>query len=385
MSDPITRIIFRRGTESERTVVFNQGEPAYATDSKRLYVGDGITTGGLPVGTRFLGFVSFGPVFSNVSSTWAPASGDLVYDTNSSFLYALTGGDYTLTAHYRSLATSIVADEITITNDGGFVGVKPDSLDASHLNPGYIGTGLTRTGNTLLLATPSPELSFSGDALQISNASVANTKLAVMGPDTVKGRLVTAGVPEDITLQTLANVLAPILNTSSLFQVPIGTVLDYAGASAPTGYLLCDGSAVSRTTYASLFAAIGTAYGPGNGTTTFNLPDFRGRGAIGAGQGSGLSNRSRGTQLGAETHTLSVSELPAHNHSVSDPGHAHGMPALLDSGPLPVGLKANNKGNPVVGYTTNLSQTNIVVNNAGNSSSHNNMQPSLVVNKIIKH
>lgn len=59
--------------------------------------------------------------------------------------------------------------------------------------------------------------------------------------------------------------------------VPPGTILNYGGTSVPAGYLICDGSAVSRTTYASLFASIGTAFGIGNGTTTFNLPDLRGR------------------------------------------------------------------------------------------------------------
>lgn len=61
------------------------------------------------------------------------------------------------------------------------------------------------------------------------------------------------------------------------YLVPTGGVLPFAGSAAPTGYLLCDGSAVSRTTYAALFTAIGSTHGSGNGTTTFNLPDYRGR------------------------------------------------------------------------------------------------------------
>ena len=64
-----------------------------------------------------------------------------------------------------------------------------------------------------------------------------------------------------------------------------GMIFAYAGASAPTGFLLCDGSAVSRTTYAGLFSLIGTTYGAGDGSTTFNVPDLRGRFAIGAGTG----------------------------------------------------------------------------------------------------
>jgi microcystin-dependent protein len=66
-------------------------------------------------------------------------------------------------------------------------------------------------------------------------------------------------------------------NGNLLITTPSGAMMDYAGATAPSGWLMCDGAAVSRTTYANLFAAIGTSYGVGNGSTTFNLPDFRGR------------------------------------------------------------------------------------------------------------
>lgn len=67
--------------------------------------------------------------------------------------------------------------------------------------------------------------------------------------------------------------------------IPAGSEIAYAGSAAPTGWLLEDGSAVSRTTYATLFAVIGTTYGAGDGSTTFNVPDSRGRAAIGAGTG----------------------------------------------------------------------------------------------------
>jgi phage-related tail fiber protein len=67
------------------------------------------------------------------------------------------------------------------------------------------------------------------------------------------------------------------LSASAIASVPTGAIFPFAGSSAPTGYLLCDGSAVSRTTYADLVNAIGTAFGEGDGSTTFNLPDFQGR------------------------------------------------------------------------------------------------------------
>jgi microcystin-dependent protein len=104
----------------------------------------------------------------------------------------------------------------------------------------------------------------------------------------------------------------------TLNSVPVeapGTLKLSARATADAGWLLCDGSAVSRTTYAALFAAISTSYGTGNGTSTFNLPDFRDRAVMGAGPTNAL-----GTAPGAPTHNH---VLPAHSHTLPD--HAHGM------------------------------------------------------------
>ena len=90
--------------------------------------------------------------------------------------------------------------------------------------------------------------------------------------------------------------------------VPPGTIAMHAGAR-PNGWLTCNGSAVSRATYPDLFAVIGTTYGPGDGSTTFNLPDLRDRFALGA-----TSTRRAGATGGAETHTLTEAEMPTHGH-----------------------------------------------------------------------
>lgn len=96
-----------------------------------------------------------------------------------------------------------------------------------------------------------------------------------------------------------------------------GIVIPFAGTTAPHGWMLCDGSAVSRTTYAALFAVIGTTYGEGDGSTTFNIPDLSGRVVI------GVSNtHALGTTGGSETVTLTADQLPAHTHVV--PQHGHG-------------------------------------------------------------
>jgi microcystin-dependent protein len=117
------------------------------------------------------------------------------------------------------------------------------------------------------------------------------------------------------------------VNATSVYQngallSPTGALTMFAGSVVPTGWLLCDGTAVSRTTYAILFAVISTTYGIGNGSTTFNLPDLRSRLPIGYNSGDANVN-VLGKTGGANSKTLSTTEMPAHNHGVTDPGHGH--------------------------------------------------------------
>jgi microcystin-dependent protein len=103
-----------------------------------------------------------------------------------------------------------------------------------------------------------------------------------------------------------------------------GIVIPFAGTTAPQGWMLCDGSAVSRTTYAALFAVIGTTYGEGDGETTFNIPDLSGRVVIGSSQSHAL-----GTTGGSETVTLTADQLPAHTHVVPQHGHGNNIEAAM--------------------------------------------------------
>lgn len=107
------------------------------------------------------------------------------------------------------------------------------------------------------------------------------------------------------------------------FATPTGAVMYFATQNVGDGWLLCDGSPISRTTYANLFAQLGTRYGSGDGSTTFNLPDARGRSLLGAGigsQGGALTNRDINTKyVGEETHTMTEAELVPHTHTWSGP------------------------------------------------------------------
>jgi microcystin-dependent protein len=128
-------------------------------------------------------------------------------------------------------------------------------------------------------------------------------------------------------------------------QFPIGTVQFFAGTALPTGFLECDGSAVSRATYADLFGVIGTTYGPGDSVTTFNLPNFKGRMAIGRGLGDTAEGGGAGTLRtigdtgGAEDHTVTSGEMPAHTHTYGPGATGAGAGGLQFVGNTAAGLQ----------------------------------------------
>jgi microcystin-dependent protein len=162
--------------------------------------------------------------------------------------------------------------------------------------------------------------------------------------------------------------------------------------TAPTGYLLCDGAAVSRATYARLFAVIGTQYGAGDGSTTFNLPDLKGRVPVGRDAGQ-TEFDALGEAGGEKTHILTEAEMPAHNHGggshshgVSDPGHVHSMGITHgDQDGSSSNGAVDGALNTGVGYTgISIQSSGTIISTQGSGSDHNNLQPYTVVNFIIK-
>lgn len=149
--------------------------------------------------------------------------------------------------------------------------------------------------------------------------------------------------------------------------VPAGTIIAYGGSSEPTGWKLCNQQALNRTTFSDLFAVIGTTFGAGDGATTFNVPDLRGRAPIGAGTGTDghgdLTARTLGDIGGCETHTLVTSEMPAHTHTI-----AYSAQAVAATG----GNQPLSSGGTVTTSST------------GGGGAHNNMPTFAVVNFLIK-
>lgn len=174
-----------------------------------------------------------------------------------------------------------------------------------------------------------------------------------------------------------------------------GIIMAYAGNPAPAGWLICDGSAISRGNYASLFSALGTTYGSGDQSTTFNLPDLRGRTPIGYDVGQTEFN-AIGKRGGAKTHILTVNEMPSHNHTTNTTGSGHthefGFEYQSDVATTGQAYRISDIQNITHASGTNGTATPTAtgsththgVGDTGNGQAHSILQPYVAMNYIIK-
>ena len=153
--------------------------------------------------------------------------------------------------------------------------------------------------------------------------------------------------------------------------LPVGTILPFADSTIPDGYMLCDGSALSRTEYAGLFAIIGTTYGVGDGSTTFNLPNLKGRVPVGC-DSTDTEFDTLGEIGGEKTHTLVSGELPAHTHSTTN-----SYSNIAGTGPAGGSTKISTGSTYYFNYQNSTGSV-------GSDQAHNNLQPYIVINYIIK-
>lgn len=183
--------------------------------------------------------------------------------------------------------------------------------------------------------------------------------------------------------------------------VPAGSVVDFAGTTAPTGWLICAGQALSRVDFPDLFAAIGTTYGAPSGAT-FNIPDCRGRVVAGrdvdqggfSGRLTTPNSQTIGAAGGEQSVTLSAGQMPTHTHEVtgstnSAGAHTHtieafsGETVLVGNGANLV-LKAGGAPYATASAGTHSHSIAVSAANAGSSEAHPNVQPTIIMTKIIK-
>lgn len=269
--------------------------------------------------------------------------------------------------------------------------------------------------NTSRLALPVAD---PGDNISAFPAVDAATKAIVDG-----GVTVTQGTLAAIPAAGLAgrryfatNIGVELYDTGSTWvsvgtPTPIGVVTHYAGAVDPvdsdgvTRWFIADGRVLNRSTYALLFSAISTSFGVGDGTTTFNIPDCRGKVSIGAGQGSGLTSRVVATTGGEDNHVVTASETPAHSHTGTSSGttgpisadHTHSprfepnfavfVGGVTNFGVLSGAGNVSSSGATGPGNTSHTHAYSVgfaTASDHNGGAGHNNDQPYVALNHIIR-
>lgn len=278
------------------------------------------------------------------------------------FIENATTGDYTVTV------TNAIGGTGVLVPQGDTMLIYSNATD-NEVVEGITFVSGTMFGSNNLSDVSSAATAFSNIKQAASESAtgvveLATTAEASAGSDTARA-VTAAGVSAAIT------ALAP--------EVPAGSVIFFASTGAPDGYLQGYGQAVSRSTYDDLFAAIGTAFGSGDGSTTFNLPDCRGRVIAGeddmggssanrlTNQSGGLNGDTLGDTGGAETHTLTVAQVPS--LTVSVPYYT-----------------TNSSGSTelLTGDSTATQQDSLSLSTSGGGGAHNNVQPTIVMGCIVK-
>lgn len=268
----------------------------------------------------------------------------------------------------------------------------------------------TGTGTSYLLATnqglPSQPNDGQAIAFRVHAANLAAATLAADG-GTAYPIQVSPGVGAPAGTLIMGAPYAAIFSAAnsswllrsifvSALLPPIGSIIHYIGPSSPnSNFVFPFGQTLSRSVYAALFAITGTTFGAGDGSTTFGIPDLRGRGMFGldnmggvaAGRltvaGSGVDGTILGKVGGSETHVNTLSELATHSHSVSESAHVHGISGLSGSSIFQTGGLAFAFNN-ASGSTTAPAATGLTVNASGSGTPYSILPPLMVCPYLLR-
>jgi microcystin-dependent protein len=202
----------------------------------------------------------------------------------------------------------------------------------------------------------------------------------VQGDDTLDPSTVTANFEEKTTVATTPLAIADFVNT---LVPPAGTIAMYGGTEDPTGWLICNGRSLDATgteglKYTKLFDAIGVRFG-GSSNSDFSIPNLDGRVIV----GGGTTYTSIGAIGGEKEHTLTTDELPAHTHIGGK--HAHGVNIIGAASKDNYGSNAGGVTTATYAAMSTRSGGDVPTSSVGSSTAHNNMQPYMVLNYIIKY
>ena len=321
-------------------------------------------------------------------------------NNNSAIIFANGGGN---SAIVTSLSASLLANSLDasdgnfkfsvsgteilrISNSSSDVVIKPIVDEKDIIFQQRDGTEVARIEDNGTFNVVTGKLAINATAV----TSTAE-ELNLLDGDTSVGSSITVADADGVVVNdggTMKSVPASDFRT---YIMPAGSVIPYAGTSAPTGFLFCDGSSVSRSTYAALFAVIGTEYGTPDDSSTFKLPDLRGRVVAGkddmggssanrlTDQSGGLNGDTLGGTGGSETHTLTTAQLASHTHSFSGSGSTTAM-TFLDDG-LGVDRGGGGQGSSSNSISVSISGT---TGSKGSGSAHNNVQPTVILQYIIR-
>lgn len=286
---------------------------------------------------------------ATVQSTRSSGASTIIVDTvlgiNAGGFAGTMGTPHTFTDPVTSETITVISEATAVD----FIGhVDGSNLEIDTIAPGYVDNG-SEVGDIVIIR---PTTQWGDEVAELFEVTLEDD--GELKPD----------APINSPQGTLTNV------------TPIGSILDFAGTSAPTGWLLCYGQALDASAnpqYQDLYDVIGNTFG-GTNNTDFIVPDLRGRVVAGqddmggssanrlTGQTGGVNGDTFGAAGGAETHVLTTAQMPSHTHSVTAfTPTAGGSGALVNTG---------------TGSTTTGS--------AGSDAAHNNVQPTIILNKIIK-